>query len=187
MRQRKFSRPRLIRKMILVVCEGPSEAIYVEYLKNLYRLPVAIKTRVPGNKINSRLINQYIRELSISPSDVIETVYLYDADVPEVTDKLRHLPGITILSNPCFEIWLLLHSVDFKKNTSSSDLLKNLLKCDIIWKDYKKGQLSMKQQQYLTERIHIASTRAKKMHWPDNPSTNLHRFIELLDYHKSQS
>ncbi len=60
MRKRKISKKKEPRTVFLVICEGETEREYVEILKLWYRLPVVIKTRVSGNKINQRLVDQYI-------------------------------------------------------------------------------------------------------------------------------
>ncbi|MCH5237927.1 MAG: RloB domain-containing protein [Muribaculaceae bacterium] len=180
MRQRKYSRSRALRRMLLVICEGLSEAVYVEYLKTYFRLPIAVKVKVPGNKINLRLVKQYVKDISVGPDDVIDVVYMYDADVDDVVERLSALPGIKILSNPCFELWLLLHHVELKKETSSESIIKTLSGCNDVWKDYKKGKLSLKQQEFLSRSMDRAIDNAKKLYWPKNPSTNIYEFIEVL-------
>ena len=69
MRKRKISKKKEPRTVFLVICEGETEREYVEILKLWYRLPVVIKTRVSGNKINQRLVDQYIQELGLHKDD----------------------------------------------------------------------------------------------------------------------
>ena len=60
---------RMPRRVFLVICEGDTEETYVEALKQHFRLPIAIKTKVSGNKINARLVAQYIKELGLAKDD----------------------------------------------------------------------------------------------------------------------
>ena len=63
MRERRFKKARQPKKVFLVVCEGETEEEYVNMLKRHYRLPISIKTKVSGNAVNPRLVNQYMRYL----------------------------------------------------------------------------------------------------------------------------
>ena len=51
---------------------------------------------------------------------------MYDMDVPAINDKLMVCKAELLLSNPCFEIWLLLHAKDQKSALSSGAVLKEL-------------------------------------------------------------
>ena len=65
MRERRSKKTRNPKRVFLVLCEGETEKEYVEILKRHFRLPVAIKTKVRGCKINERLINSYVKELGV--------------------------------------------------------------------------------------------------------------------------
>lgn len=69
MRTRKFKKSRRPHKIFLIVCEGATEEAYVNILKRFYRLPILILTRVCGNALNARLINQYIKDLGLDKDD----------------------------------------------------------------------------------------------------------------------
>lgn len=186
MRERKFRKERTPRKVILVICEGETEKNYVEHLKIKYRLPIAIKSKIAGNRINSRLVNQFINETGID-NDVDSSVfYVYDADVNEVVERLKGLPGKLILSNPCFELWYLLHVKDHKRHVSSKEIIKILEDSAPEWKGYSKGCLSEIQKKALDANQHEAVARSKKLVWPDNPSSNMHIFIDILENEKKR-
>lgn len=184
MRERRFKTKRLPRKVYLVICEGETEKIYVENLRRHYRLPVTIKTKVSGNSINRRLIDQYINELGIDNDDDYSIFYIYDADVQCVADKLMTLSGEVILTNPCLELWYVLHAVDHKKSNSSDNVLKILNSSHPAWRGYVKGRLTQDQAQLLINNHGLATDRAKKLQWPQNPSSNMWMFLEALEKSK---
>lgn len=180
MRVRKYKKTRSPHCIMLVICEGETEETYVNLLKRFYRLPIAIKTKVSGNYINSRLVSQYIKELDVAP-DECDVFYIYDADVKPVLDKIISLPGISIISNPCIELWFTLHMRDVCRTFTTEAILKELCSCIPIWKSYGKGRLSKEQGQHLLDHTNEAVTRAKKLQWLQNPSSNMYDFIEALE------
>lgn len=185
MRERKYKKKRLPRKIYLVICEGETEKMYVETLRQHYRLPVTIKSKVSGNSINRRLVDQYISELGIDKTDSCSIFYIYDADVKSVAEKLASLPGKLILSNPCLELWYILHADEHSKAINSNDVIKLLKNSHPAWKNYMKGHLTSEQNSLLTSNCKAATDRAKKLNWPDNPSSNMRLFIEALENEKS--
>ena len=185
MRLRKYKKPRKIRKTILVICEGETERAYIEMLKRDYRLPVTIKSKVVGNKINKRLINQYLKELQVEYSEDVVIVFVYDSDVETIVDRLKELNGLLILSNPCIELWFLLHAGNQERSISSDDVVKLLISSSSEWQNYNKGLLSTKQVETLLRDKKDAIERARKLQWPNNPSSNMYQFIEILENEKN--
>ncbi len=183
MRVRKYKKARSPHRIFLVMCEGETEEAYINLLKRLYRLPITIKTKVIGNCINSRLVNQYVKELGVEPEEC-SVFYIYDADVKPVLEKILSLPGTAIISNPCIELWFALHITDHKRPLTSETMVKVLCSADPLWKSYAKGGLSIDQLRHLTEHKDMAVTRAKKLKWPQNPSSNMYDFIEALENEK---
>ncbi|MDE5635065.1 MAG: RloB family protein [Muribaculaceae bacterium] len=170
----------------MVICEGETEKVYVEALRNHYRLPVTIKTKVSGNNINARLINQYITELGIDKDDDYSIFFIYDSDVTCVVEKLRRLKGTPILTNPCIELWYILHSCDHSRPVNSDTIVKKLIECHQAWKSYTKGTLTIEQRNILIQNHDKASARALKLNWPDNPSSNMTDFIVALEQSKKR-
>ena len=87
-RERK-SNPRKMRPQFLVFCEGETEDTYINFLKQRYRLPIKIVSKIIGSNISQRLIKKHKEELSGNPSE-IKTFLMYD--------------GIMLISKPCIEI-----------------------------------------------------------------------------------
>lgn len=181
MRTRKFKKSRTPRRVFLVICEGETEETYVNILKQHFRLPITIKTKISGNVINKRLVSQYVQELGVSDRDEYQVFYVYDSDVALIVDKLLSLPeGTVILSNPCIELWFLLHQREHNRLRSPKEMVKDLTGCDNVWKNYLKGVLSREQQKVLLSNYELASVRSRKLKWHENPSSNMHQFIEAL-------
>lgn len=181
MRQRKSSKKKAAKQVFLVICEGETEANYVDLLRRHYRLPITIKTKISGNQISKRLVDQYIAELGVSSKDEYQIFYIYDMDISSIVEKLKLLSGITLFSNPCIELWFLLHISEQHAYISSRDLHTKLCSSHPHWKNYLKGKLTTYQQECLLSNVQTASQRAKSLSLEGNPSTNLFEFIEILE------
>lgn len=181
MQRRRYKKERPIHEMYLVFCEGKTEKEYVEALKRHYRLPITVKTKVSGADINQRFVNQCVKELQLPPGQECRIFYIYDADVKAVVEKLQSLDGTLILSNPCVELWFLLHSREWVKRIEAGDMVRMLMQSSGCWKTYRKGCFSAEQQKRLIEGIPEATERARRMKFPANPSSNVYIFIEALE------
>lgn len=186
MRQRRFAKKKLPREVFLIICEGETEREYAEMLKLHYRLPVTIKTKISGNKINQRLVNQYMAELGIGKEDNCRIFYLYDADVEDITERLSQLKGILILSNPCVELWYILHVKEYRKQQNSNCMVKDLTASHAIWTNYQKGRLNQSQSKLLTDYCLMASARARQLVWHQNPSSNMYLLIDAMEEAKKR-
>lgn len=115
-----------MRKIALVICEGETEVEYLNLIRKWYKSPVRIVSHIEGNRITQPLIDKHARELKISPFDKVDTFLMYDMDVPAINDKLMACKAELLLSNPCFEVWLLLHVKDQTSALSSTAVIKEL-------------------------------------------------------------
>ena len=115
-RERK-SNPRKMKPLFLVLCEGETEEAYINLLKQRYRLPIRIVSKILGGSLYPKKIEQYKKEMSSKPSE-IKTFFMYDGDVPEILELLKKCDGIllgsisssvNLLSLPCLTP-LYLHS-----------------------------------------------------------------------------
>lgn len=186
MRERRFKRSRNPRKVFLVICEGETEKEYVEALKRHYRLPVAVKTKVSGANVNARMIDQYIRELGLDKNDDYQVFYLYDADVKAVVNRLFTLPGTVLLTNPCIELWFLIHHASAGRSYSSDQIFRVLKNIDPVWNNYAKGSLTSGQISILLANFPAARQRAMLLDWPENPSSNLYVLVDALEKEKNR-
>lgn len=180
MRPRKFKKTRFHTKVFLVICEGETEKKYIELLKDYYHLPITIKTKVSGNRINSSLVDKYLKELGFEDIKH-EIFYIYDADVPFVADKLKGMEGTALLTNPCIELWFLLHVKEHTSHQNSDNIVHLLSNSHPAWQTYRKGVFTNEQKRILLDNKNAAAIRSKILDYPQNPSSNLYKFIEILD------
>ena len=175
-----------MRKIALVICEGETEACYINLLKAWYKSPIRIVSHIEGTKITQSLVEKRAKELKISPRDKVRAFLMYDMDVQTINEKLLKCKAEMLLSNPCFEIWLLLHAKDQKTAISSDIVIKELKKCAPVWKNYTKSAFTDTQKIFLNSNTDVAVARAKELQEFQNPSTGVYKLIEHLksDTHK---
>ena len=169
-----------MRKIALVICEGETEVSYINLLKTWYKSPIRIVSHIEGTKITPTLVEKRTKELKISQFDKVNTFLMYDMDVKAINKKLQECKAEMLLSNPCFEIWLLLHAKSQKTAISSDVLIKELKKCSSIWKNYAKSVFTDTQKAFLNKNTAVAVARAKELNDLNNPSTGIYKLIEIL-------
>ncbi len=177
-KKRTASRRKKINPKFWVFCEGKTEKSYVEYLRAKYRLPVKIIPEITGSKISNKLISNHISKKEKHDKDKI--FLLYDADVPEVLQRLEQISKAKLLaSNPSIELWFLLHYKNQTADITEEECIKQLSNRNR--NAYKKGYIDGKLKQRLEEKQQEACNRAKKTILYNNPSTNVFEFIKELE------
>ena len=179
--RRSKSTQRKMRKIALVICEGESEMAYLNLLKQWFHSPIKVIPHIEGTKISPDLVNNRIDEHKISDDDEIYPFIMYDMDVPEINEKLCLCNAELLGSNPCFEIWLLLHTKDFTQSLGTNAVINELMKSASVWYHYQKSKFSETQKKFLKENTEIAITRAKNLEEFKNPSSTIYKLIELLN------
>ena len=170
-----------MKKVILVVCEGETEATYIDFLRQSYRSPIKIVPRVSGHDVNKRKLDEFRKSLKLSSNDDIKTFLMYDLDVQGVYEKLSSLDSVLLLSNPCIELWFLLNSKDHRAELTVAECIKRLRSSDQVWNDYRKPLLSSKQRELLWNNREIAVIRAESLTDFENPSSTIYKLIEILN------
>ncbi|MFA5817727.1 MAG: RloB family protein [Bacteroidales bacterium] len=166
-----------INPTFFVFCEGESEDAYVSFLKSHYRVPIEIISKIAGNRITHKYITNTLRSLPKDPKDKL--LLLYDIDTPGMLEKLQGIKkAILLASNPCFELWYILHFVNQVAEITSHQCIE---KFERIYKDYKKGSINGKLRDKLTENMEKAVANAKKLPLYRNPSTSIYLLINELD------
>jgi len=183
-RYKRTAKGKKINPTLFIFCEGESEEIYIRYLRNKYRLPVEIVPRILKNRISERLIREKLRN---SPRHEKDQIFLmYDIDVVGFHAKLleiqKNLDSELLLSNPCFELWYILHYCSQPSEISTEHCLRRI---NALCSNYLKGSISSKLKEKLDIKVQDAIKRAKKLELHKNPSTNIYKFIEKLDQIKS--
>ena len=176
-RNRRKPKGKQINPTFFIFCEGETEEKYIKFLKSKYRLPIFIYAKIAGNSITEKKIISYKKEKETHPKD--KTYLVYDLDVSEMLLKLQAIKNTVLLSsNPCFELWYLLHHQEQKSFISSKDCLNKL---QDHHKTYKKGVFDLKLKDKLNEKQEKAINRASKLEIHKNPSTQVFLLINELE------
>lgn len=182
MARERAERPaRKMKPVYIVFCEGETEENYVTVLRVSYRVPVKIVSKITGQKISRALIERHEQAERIIKGDVITSFVMYDLDVPNVSEQLSKCDAILITSNPCIELWFLLHGYDQRVEIATDACVRKLKQVSPDWSTYEKGSLSERQKKALGDNLLVACERAKRLSDPGNPSTTVYRLIEKLD------
>lgn len=177
-RKRIASKGKKINPKFWVFCEGKTEKAYILFLKSKYRLPIEIIPEIIGAKIDERIIKKHKNKKVTHEKDAV--FLLYDADVPDVLQRLRNIRGAELLaSNPSIEYWFFLHYKNHVAQITEEMCIKEL--CNRNHNEYKKGYIDDKLKQHLDERQLEACSRAKNTKLYNNPSSNVYIFIEKLE------
>lgn len=184
----KNARPsRKMKPVILVLCEGETEECYVDFLKQKYRLPIKIVSKIVGGKINLRLIARHKKELALTNSENIDCFLMYDADVQSVVNNLLDCKERLLLSRPCIEVWFLAHSQKISDKDFSSEECVAALKKEMPWKEYKKGKLSFEQQELLWEKRLAAGNNISGEQSSGHAFSMMNDFIKTLEENKNSA
>ena len=127
-----------MKPVFLVFCEGETEENYVDFIRRQYKSPIKIVPKTAGTNISQRLINKQQNELKISKDDRISTFLMYDLDVAPVVEKLKSCKAVWLCSNPCVELWFLLHSQPQTSELQTEQCVRALRKTNEIWQNYQK-------------------------------------------------
>jgi hypothetical protein len=103
---------------------------------------------------------------------------MFDLDVDGILERLNKLKDTVLLvSNPCIEVWFLLHVENCKSEISSEECVKRLTS---HFRKYKKGTLDDEEKAVLISNLTDAIFRAENLHEYDNPSSSIYRLIEAI-------
>ena len=160
-----------------VFCEGKTEITYVKFLRSVFRVPVQVVAKKSDSNISLEFIERSKREYVQTKND--QTFLMFDLDVEGMLEHLQKIPQATMLvSNPCVELWFLLHYQNIENEISSEECLRKLL---TLSPQYEKGALTEDEKQTLVKNMHEAIERAKRLEEYKNPSTTVYRLIEAME------
>ena len=175
-RKVRRSKGKQMKPNFFVFCEGETEMAYVKFLRSLYRAPIQVIPKKGKSNISEDFIvkskNEYVQ------TDQDKVFLMYDLDVDGMLEQLQKIPNTElIVSNPCVELWFLLHFQEQKTEISSEKCIKKLQK---VSKEYKKGTLSEDEKEVLANNKELAVERAKKLAEFQNPSSMVYKLLEKL-------
>lgn len=177
-RGRRKSRGKKINPTLFVFCEGETEESYINLLKSIYRIPsIHIHPKVRGNNISSAFIQGYKQDKPTHEKDM--NFLMYDLDVPTMLERLSKIDdSILLVSNPCLELWFLLHYKNQTASTNSETCCREMTNRN---RTYKKGLINDRLKAKLISKIDIAISRAKGLTEHNNPSSTAYKLIEVLE------
>ena len=181
-RKERISKGKTMSPNYFVFCEGDTEVAYTEMLRAHYRLPIHIIAKKTLLNITPALIERCKSVYVQTKND--HTYLMYDLDVATMLERLQKVTGAVLLcSNPCFELWLLLHYTEQKSELKSDECVAKLIGFE---KQYKKGALTDELKRHLVENKDTAIERAQSLVAYGNPSTTVYKLIEDLDKLKQE-
>jgi hypothetical protein len=177
-RKRRNPKGKKINPTLFIFCEGETEESYINLLKSVYRIPsIHIHPKIGGNNITTDYIENYKKDKPTHEKDL--NFLMYDLDVASMIDRLSKIEDcILLVSNPCIELWFLLHYKNQTANTNNDKCCKEMNNRN---RTYKKGLIDTKLKEKLTGKIDDAIKRAKALTEYANPSTSIYKLIEVLN------
>lgn len=176
-RSRKPPKGKKINPTFFVFCEGKTEEQYIKFLKSQYRIPIEIDSKKAGYDISPKYIKNYKKTKFTHKKD--KTFLLYDIDVDEILEKLHAIKESTLLaSNPCIELWYLLH---YKEQKAEIDCKKCIVELDKRNDGYSKVLIDSKLKENLINKQLKAINRAKKLENFKNPCSTVYLLLEALE------
>ena len=175
-RKVRISKGKQMKPNFFVFCEGETEIAYVKFLRSLYRAPIQVIPKKGKSNISEDFIERSKNEYVRTGQDKV--FLMYDLDVDGMLEHLQKIPNAELLvSNPCIELWFLLHYREQKLEISSDKCVQKYQK---VSKEYKKGALSEEEKKVFAENRDLAVERAKKLADYHNPSTMVYKLLIML-------
>ena len=179
-------------KLICIFCEGKTEENYFRQLIALERIKGAnVKVLNPRKTDSLGLVKEAIsfkNSKNFSKNDEIFCIFDIDdssiKDIKGTIDLSKKHKIKLIISNPCFEYWILCHFEKYSSPISGREITSRLKK---KFRGYKKGHVDL----YYSIRgktnnaiKNIKSVKKdlgkKKIRKNQNPSTDIHEFLQYL-------
>ena len=184
------------KNVVIIVAEGETERIFFNSLKQR-NSNIEIKSE-RGKRTNARQLVEncleriQMNELDISGGDIAICVFDVDnnsqKDLRKAIDVAEKNGIIVALSNPCFELWYLLHFRDIDHHITSREIRSDLSK---YITDYDKATdyrelLTPHRKEALVRAKRIAGRRGIKnvidfMQERNNPCTSIYTAIDAIE------
>lgn len=175
-RTARVSKSKIMNPNFFVFCEGETEEVYIKFLRSVYRVPIQIISRKSDSNISDKYIERCKKEYVETRND--KTFLMFDLDVNGMLERLQRIPNVVLLcTNPCIELWFILHYIDCKSALTSNECVKKLIKQE---RQYAKGTLTDFMKSKFLESVTEAIERAKKLPLYENPSSSVYCLVEEL-------
>lgn len=184
---RRKSKNRSNPLQIHIYCEGESEKLYLNSLRDLIGIKGRHKLVVSSERKQGLGLYNYVKtkyknhDFEYSPVTIILVVDKDDTSIDELRklkNKCVEAGYLLIFSNICFELWLLLHFEKVTSFTTREHLKYNL--SNKLGKSYKKTDKKFFEQ--VVEKYKVALKNSEKMedgipNFEKNPYTNMSELL----------
>ncbi|GAB4086518.1 RloB family protein [Myceligenerans cantabricum] len=189
---RRSAETRTERRTILVLTEGDTtEPAYIKALKRLER----VRRRTSITIASEHVVPYPLVEKAIQyagDAEIDDVWCLFDVESPQPHPRLReavHLAAAhdkvhIALSNPCFEIWLLLHVEDVNGYLSTDAACRRANELSSVSGKHVDAESLLPLRAEAAARARKLEQRHERdgSSFPhDNPSTSIYRFIEMAE------
>jgi hypothetical protein len=182
---------------ILVVCEGEvTEHGYFEHLGRLYRRFVRVEVDSKGGSNPKKIVERAVglkkesdRQATAAEDENLRHNFVwcvFDVDdhhrIPDALQQARDNGIDLAISNPCFELWILLHFQDHRKDIRRKDL-QSLVRKHLpgYLKDVPCDRLTPLYEHATTRASNLESWHAKQgRNEHPNPSTGVYKLTEQI-------
>ena len=170
-----------MKPVFLVFCEGETEENYIDFIRRQYKSPIKIVPKVEGSQISQNLVCKRQKELKLSKNEHISTFLMYDLDVAPIVEKLKTCKAVWLCSNPCIELWFLLHSKAQTASLTTDNCIQSLRNAHPDWHNYQKPHITDTQKTILWDNKAVAIERAKALEESSNPSSTIYKLLEIIE------
>lgn len=191
---KRFERSRPLRerrKVFVIATEGKeTEPIYFHYFnsdefrKNIHVKVLGTRTGGSSPRAVAKRLREYVKEYDVEPGDELWVVVDVDSWGAQTLDQLCQECGDqgyrVAVSNPCFELWLLLHQDKPRTPASARDCQREL---ERHLGSFTKSKYDLNR---LIPYIQAALNHARRLDqnpdelWPHTTGTHVYRLVEKL-------
>ncbi len=180
---------------VLIIAEGKTEKIFFSGIRERHsNIKIVIPNTTPTDPLNLvELCVSKIQSEGIEVEDgdlafcIVDVDHNSRSNIEKAITLANDNNVNLIISNPCFEVWFLLHFRDLNQAMDISEVIESLNECMeggySKTKDYKeqldpKREEAMKRASRLTRK---AKTSEPIDYFITNPSTGIYIVIEMID------
>jgi hypothetical protein len=182
------------RKRFLIVVEGEAtEKQYLEAIRRSLRLPEGNLEIVHEGCTSPKEIVAAAKKKKAAqksdPYDAVWCVFDVDQNTPQTLSEAFQMAKANkifiALSNPCFELWLLLHEKEHTASISTKEVQHKCFELGLV------NEKHIQKPDELLQKCSVARQRAKRLddmheqngttgHAKQNPSTGVYKLIDAI-------
>ena len=180
------------RRTFVILCEGKeTEPQYLRALKQLPGVLEAVSVDIQGPAGRPLQLVEAAIEAKRQDNEIDEVWCVFDVEAPQEHPNLKEALALardngikTAVSNPCFEIWLVLHFDEYSAWLTTDDAVKLRRKHDSSTGKEVDGELYMPHRETAAKRARDLSDNHVNngTSFPnDNPSSGMFQLLEAIE------